>query len=148
MIPILTMLQVKCPDVEMTEGLKSVPKAIEGRLGEKVHFECTNGNALIGASEAECLATGHWDHPIPACQDVVCPNNITQLATSLRPNLRVQVYSYGAGGHAFFSCQRGHTLEGVAKAKCLKNGEWSVALLDVNPDKDQLPTCKPVICPT
>ena len=86
---------------------------------------------------------------------IVCPKNISFLATSLRPHLRVQVrscfcfcyqfhicnelnffkncvqvHSYGAGGNAFFTCQNGYTLEGdVDSAKCMGNGEWSVALL-------------------
>ena len=115
-------------------------------LSAEVTFECTNGNSLIGAPKVKCLPSGIWDHPIPACQDIVCPENITLWATSLRPHLKVQVHSFGAGGHAFFSCQRGHTLVGTKKAKCLRNGEWSVALLDVNYQKDQLPQCHPIIC--
>ena len=40
------------------------------------------------------------------------------------------MHSYGAGGNAFFTCQNGYTLEGdVDSAKCMRNGEWSVALL-------------------
>lgn len=116
-------------------------------LNDEVNFECSNGNSLIGASSAKCLPSGIWDNPIPACQNIVCPKNITLFATSLRPNLRVQVYSFAAGGEAFFSCQRGHTLEGIRSAKCLNNGEWSVVLLDVNPQKDPLPECKPIVCP-
>lgn len=136
---------MKCPNIEATEGLKASSLEAVG-LSAEVTFECTNGNSLIGAPKVKCLPSGIWDHPIPACQDIVCPENITLWATSLRPHLKVQVHSFGAGGHAFFSCQRGHTLVGTKKAKCLRNGEWSVALLDINYQKDQLPQCHPIIC--
>ena len=46
----------------------------------------------------------------------------------------------------YFSCQTGYTLEGIDSAKCMKNGEWSVALLDVNPSKPELPKCQPLLC--
>ena len=141
--------EVACPFIDATEGLKVTPLKLRGgKLNDEVAFECTNGNSLIGASSAKCLPSGIWDNPIPACQNIVCPKNITLLVASLRTNLRVQVHSYAAGGQAFFTCQRGHTLEGsgVKKAKCLNNGEWSVALLDINPLKDTLPHCQPIVC--
>ena len=147
---IVQIVQVRCPKIELTEGLKANPpvSSIKRKLNDEVDFQCTNGNSLIGSPSVKCLPNEIWDNPIPACQNIVCPKNLTFLATSLRPHLRVQVHSYGSGGNAFFSCQKGYTLNGIGKAKCMKNGEWSVALLDVNPEKEELPRCAPILCET
>ncbi len=66
--------------------------------------------------------------------------------------LQVHVQSFAAGGRAYFSCQRGHTMNdseqrASREAKCLSKGEWSVELLDVNAAKDILPRCDPIVCP-
>ena len=82
-------IQVECANIEATHGLEVSSK--QRGLNTVVTFQCTNGNSLIGASSAKCLPSGIWSNPIPACQNIVCPKNITLLATSLRPNLRVQV---------------------------------------------------------
>ena len=109
----LSFFQVDCPKIELTEGLKAIPPN-KHSLNDKVHFECTNGNSLIGEPSVKCLPNSLWSNPIPACQDVVCPKNLTFLATSLRPKLRVQVHSYGAGGNAFFRYQ-GSSINHVVK---------------------------------
>ena len=79
---------VRCPQIEITEGLKASDLGVNG-LNAQVYFECTNGNSLIGVSTVKCLPSGRWDNPIPACQNIVCPDNITSLATTIRANLKV-----------------------------------------------------------
>ena len=87
--------QVQCPRIVRTIGLTISDDSSTG-LNAVVTFSCDNGNSLIGASEIKCLPSGRWNAPIPVCQDVVCTENITKL--SKRPNFRVHVHSFGAGG--------------------------------------------------
>ena len=60
---------MSCPEIELTEGLKATPSNKHG-LNDKVQFECTNGNSLIGVSSVKCLPNNLWDSTIPACQDI------------------------------------------------------------------------------
>ena len=87
--------QVQCPKIVRTVGLTISDDSSTG-LNAVVEFSCDNGNSLIGAAEIKCLPSGRWNAPIPVCQDVVCTENITKLTK--RPNFRVHVHSFGAGG--------------------------------------------------
>ncbi len=42
---------------------------------------------------------GRWSAPIPACMNIVCPENITALAKN---NLRVHVHSFAAGQYIIY----------------------------------------------
>ena len=93
--PINTRLKVECPNIIRTPGL-SLSDEISTGLNAEVTFSCNNGNSLIGAGRIKCLPSGRWSAPIPACQDVVCTENITML--NKRPNFRLHVHSFSAGG--------------------------------------------------
>ena len=86
---------MQCPSIIRTPGLSLSDDASNG-LNAKVNFTCNNGNSLIGADQIKCLPSGRWSAPIPACQDVVCTENI--LVLNKRPNFRLHVHSFGAGG--------------------------------------------------
>ena len=58
------------------------------------------------------LNSVRWSSPIPACQDIVCPDNITGLAKRFNNNFKVHVHSFGAGGRADFGCGSGYKLIG------------------------------------
>jgi hypothetical protein len=64
--------QVHCPKIVASEGLTVSDPSSHG-LNAHVHFSCSNGNDLIGTSPLDCLPSGHWSDPIPACQEcLVC----------------------------------------------------------------------------
>ena len=104
-------------------------------MNAEVSFGCSNGNDLIGSSPLHCLPSGRWSAPIPACQDVVCPESIV---THSPPSLQVHVESFGVGGRVNFGCVRGHVLSGPETAFCRHNGSWSIV---------ESPRCTPVSCP-
>ena len=115
------VLKVVCPDIIATKGLSFSES--DRTLNAKVRFSCTNGNGLIGVEEVKCLPSGRWSAPIPACMNIVCPENITTMSKS---HLKVHVHSFAAGGIAYFSCGRGNVLHGPNQAVCRETGEWSV----------------------
>ena len=88
-------MQVQCPSIIRTPGLEISDETSTG-LNAEVSFSCNNGNSLIGAEQVKCLPSGRWSAPIPACEDVVCTENITLLTK--RPNFRLHVHSFAAGG--------------------------------------------------
>ena len=103
---IFPSIQVACPEITVTKGLSV--SGSDRTLNAKVKFGCTNGNGLIGTDEVKCLPSGRWSSPIPACMNIVCPENITGLAKN---QLKVHVHRFAAGGIAYFSCGRGNVLQ-------------------------------------
>ncbi|QQP37640.1 Uncharacterized protein FKW44_017976 [Caligus rogercresseyi] len=100
-------------------------------MNTRVTFTCTNGNDLIGGPvEATCLPSGLWSSPIPACQNITCPDIITPKGSEL--NVRMSGRDPGGtitrGTKAYFSCIPGFYLEGSpsSEATCSRHGNWSL----------------------
>ncbi|CAG7716179.1 unnamed protein product [Allacma fusca] len=123
------------------------------QLGTKVTFQCRSGNALVGAQEIVCLASGNWSALLPKCENVECadisllPAMAPLQFTSVSKNgtvkknetapPKITVINRDVGGKAIFTCAPGYILQGSNEAICQSNGEWSSAI----------PLCREVECP-
>eukprot|EP00095_Tigriopus_kingsejongensis_P012469 maker-scaffold323_size206388-snap-gene-0.11 protein:Tk12469 transcript:maker-scaffold323_size206388-snap-gene-0.11-mRNA-1 annotation:"von willebrand factor type egf and pentraxin domain-containing protein 1" len=126
--------EVRCPEIVPSEGLR-LSDAETRTLNARIHFTCTNNNDLIGESPLTCLPSGQWNLPVPACQDIICPESIVKHAP---PSLQVHVASFGVGGKVSFSCSNGYRLTGPSSGTCQANGQWTISVS---------PRCLPITCP-
>ncbi|XP_077573774.1 complement factor H-like [Stigmatopora nigra] len=105
------------------------------RIGHKLRFRCSNGYALGGSEESECLPTGEWKKPFPTCNE---PCQITDIPAGVHLNTKLPTTQARQGQKLTFSCRlRGHMIRGKAEVECLPNGHWT----------DPFPTCgEPLEC--
>ncbi|XP_049824701.1 sushi, von Willebrand factor type A, EGF and pentraxin domain-containing protein 1 isoform X2 [Aethina tumida] len=109
---------VHCPAVQKRRGLSISSQ--KTKMNTRIHFSCTNGNALIGAPEITCLPSGNWSSPFPICEKVTCdppapPENGYVQGTG----------PYKAGDVIQFNCNPDFMMEGQPIIACQENGRWS-----------------------
>ncbi|XP_078575446.1 sushi, von Willebrand factor type A, EGF and pentraxin domain-containing protein 1-like isoform X3 [Branchiostoma floridae x Branchiostoma japonicum] len=96
-----------------------------------IHYKCSMGYVLKGASKRTCQANRTWSGAEPKCDPVYCgsPPNIT--------NGLVQGQYFYYLGFVKYSCRKGYRLEGEKeKYHCQDDGTW----------EEPPPTCNPVSC--
>ncbi|XP_057696961.1 complement factor H-like isoform X2 [Corythoichthys intestinalis] len=99
------------------------------RIGHKLRFRCSNGYALDGSEESECLPTGEWENPFPTCTE---PCQVRDIPAGVHLSTKLHNTQVQQGQKLKFSCRlRGHMIRGKAEVECLPNGQWS----------DPFPTC-------
>ncbi|XP_039764040.1 locomotion-related protein Hikaru genki [Pararge aegeria] len=103
------------------------------RLGNTVHFSCSQGYRLHGASAVSCMEDGRWSSEAPTCEPIICPE-----LRDPGPHAALQEYNTSVGGRAVFSCAWGYRLVGRPGLECESDGRWS----------DAAPVCVPIYCPS
>ncbi|KAM4012288.1 beta-2-glycoprotein 1-like isoform 2-T2 [Anomaloglossus baeobatrachus] len=98
-------------------------------------FSCDEGHRLLGSNETECLVSGGWSAPPPACEKVTCPYpEIPRLG-------RLEFYEPRRGNVSTFrdvvryGCDPHYALIGNETAMCRANATWS-----------HVPECREVTC--
>uniref|UniRef100_A0A4W3I336 Sushi, von Willebrand factor type A, EGF and pentraxin domain containing 1 n=1 Tax=Callorhinchus milii TaxID=7868 RepID=A0A4W3I336_CALMI len=141
-------------------------------FGSAVSYQCNNGYYLLGDYKLYCSDDGTWAGVMPVCLDLdecalgsdcdvrsECINTVGSYSCTCRhpysgdgkncsepiscqyPELPEHGLSEGSvyivGSVVTFSCE-GYMLSGAREISCLANRTWS----------EEIPTCKPVMCPT
>ncbi|KAM3619827.1 uncharacterized protein V6R79_014234 [Siganus canaliculatus] len=112
------------------------------RFNSSCHFNCELGFRLIGESELQCQASGLWDHPVPLCQVVQCPElNLTNIsAGSSNCSHAFALSSYNSTCDV--RCDEGYELHGHDRIWCDHRGQWTPSVPACTMKK-----CSPILFP-
>ena len=67
--------------MQLSPGL--LASSAETKVGSRVEFSCEVAElSIVGAAAISCLHTGAWDHPVPACQHLNCPDILAVVKVS------------------------------------------------------------------
>ncbi|XP_042602763.1 P-selectin isoform X2 [Cyprinus carpio] len=98
-------------------------------------FHCGTGFKLEGAQRLRCLASGHWDNALPACQAVQClPITDASDGWSMNCTHPLSIHSFNSSCE--FKCEEGFELKGSNTTWCDQTGNWT----------HKPPTCQAVAC--
>lgn len=99
-----------------------IVKADDRVVGSKAHFSCPQGYGIVGHAQLECLDTGQWSGPAPACEEVSCSGLPAPENGFIEGNaLRV----YRGGELIQFACLPDHMMIGPGVVVCQENDRWS-----------------------
>lgn len=115
--------QVSCPSLSApANGFIEIP--CMAFAGGKCSFACATGYSLSGSSSVDCLDTGQWSGPVPAC----VPGGTSSLCGPLFPPPGGRTLSACLGKAnevCTFACEPGYTLVGAPTLTCQSTGVWS-----------------------
>ncbi|XP_040119489.1 P-selectin isoform X2 [Oryx dammah] len=97
-------------------------------------FHCTEGYALNGPRELECLASGIWTNSPPQCVAVQCPALKSPEQGSMSCFHSTKAFHHQSS--CSFSCEEGFTLVGPEVVHCTALGVWTAPT----------PVCKALQC--
>jgi len=112
--------QITCvPPIAANNG-SYVPQNAAYTFMDTVEFSCSIGFDLNGPNSANCSATGQWSHSSPVCQ-------IKDCGSLTDPTHGKVVHTDGTifGQTAYYSCNKGYTLNGTESRTCNELGNWT-----------------------
>ncbi|XP_059503802.1 E-selectin-like isoform X1 [Stegostoma tigrinum] len=97
-------------------------------------FSCREGYVLNGLDRLQCLASGQWSGPTPACKVQVC--EILTAPDDGNMSCVHPIASFHYNSTCDFICNKGFVLSGRSRIQCRVSGQWTA----------QKPTCEAVKC--
>ncbi|XP_060933538.1 complement factor H-like [Limanda limanda] len=123
-VPVCDSLSCE-PPVDREITVKGLPENDEPILPDRfLEISCNvPGKYLNGSTRLICGKDGHWNHPLPTCEDITC------RVGEMHPSLRADGLSSGNKtlkmGHKLkFHCDDDYSLDGAGQIECLKTGQW------------------------
>ena len=85
-----------------------------------VTYTCNVGFRLVGSSVRACRSYGDWSHSEPVCKRLAYCGNLVTISHG-----KVHYNGITSGSVAYYSCDRGYTLDKYRPRYCQENKVWS-----------------------
>lgn len=122
-----------CSDFSVTNGEVTITHTAVGGVASVSCDHCYKLNSQRSGI-LRCMTGGIWNHPIPTCTRIYCPELPPLLNGYL---IKQKDHSNSCDNVVLFECDNGYVLNGHLSTTCSVNGVWS----------HQPPLCEAILCP-